>query len=86
MAASLDVTGGGGIPDGTVSEVPCHHAYRLLSTFASTQLSWVSCQLGLSVLQGEADICVAADDCAPAVNGSLAVGMTVYAQSVTLDL
>ena len=92
LPASLDVKGAGGIPEGTVSEVPCHHAYRLPSTFASTQLSWVNRQLGLSVLQGEPDTFPLADDTALAdegelaVNGRFAVGIMVYAQSVVVLL
>ena len=86
------MTGAGGIPEGTVSDVPCHHAYKLLSTLASTQLSWVNCQLGLSVAQGEPVCFVPADDfplaeLAPlAVRGTFVVGMIEYAQSVTVLL
>ena len=77
LPASLEVTGAGGIPKGTVLGVPCHHTYKLLSTFASTQLSWVSCQAGISVLQGVTGAVPVTDDVPLAVNGSFAVGMTV---------
>ena len=77
LPASLEVTGAGGIPEGTVLDVPCHHAYKLLSKFASTQLSWVSCQAGLLVLQGVMGAVPVTDDVPLAVNGSFAVGIIV---------
>ena len=43
LPASMEVTGAGGTPEGTALDVPCHHAYNLLSTFASTQFSRVTC-------------------------------------------
>ncbi len=82
LAGSFAVSGGGGTPAGTVSEVPCHHAYKLLSTFASTQLSWVNAQLGLSVLHGgggaaDDGVREADDGGGNADNGTSAVGMIV---------
>ena len=59
------------MPEGTVSDVPCHHAYKLTSTLASTQLSWVNAQAGLSVAQAtDVDATLDAD-----ANGIFAVGI-----------